>query len=217
MRLLVVFFVSFQTIGFSQDWVDSLKVARTAYKNKEYSKATRYYKSAQNLAPKEIDLSEEIAQSTYRNRDFDNAEKVFQQAASDKSNKIEKAKLQHNLGNTRMKKKDFSGAIEAYKDALRNNPNDEETLYNLSEALRQKKQQEQQKNNTNSEPDNKGNSTSNSTNQNSERDNKSSGNLPNRQADKMLDHLTKQEADTRRRIANGNNKNDSKTKTGKNW
>jgi tetratricopeptide (TPR) repeat protein len=226
--IIVVLFTVFAFQGFAQQWVDSLKVARAAYKNKEYDKANRYYRSAQNLAPKDVDLSEEIAQSTYRARDFDNAEKVYQQAASEKKDKAEKAKMQHNLGNTRMKKKDYSGAIEAYKDALRNNPNDEETQYNLSEAIRQKKQQEDKKNNPQGQngknpSQNQNNSGSNNSNNSgggstsSKNDKKSSGSLPNKQADKLLDNLTKQEANTRRRISSGSKNEDNKSKSGKNW
>ncbi len=226
--IVVVLFTVFAFQGFAQQWVDSLKVARTAYKNKEYDKANRYYRSAQNLAPKDVDLSEEIAQSTYRSRDFDNAEKVYQQAASEKKDKLEKAKMQHNLGNTRMKKKDYSGAIEAYKDALRNNPNDQETQYNLSEAIRQKKQQEDKKNNQQNQngknpSQNQNNSGSNNSNNSgggstsSKNDKKSSGSLPNKQADKLLDNLTKQEANTRRRISSGSKNEENKSKSGKNW
>jgi tetratricopeptide (TPR) repeat protein len=226
--IVVVLFSVFAFQGFAQQWIDSLKVARTAYKNKEYDKANRYYRSAQNLAPEDIDLSEEIAQSTYRSRDFDNAEKVYQQAASEKKDKAEKAKMQHNLGNTRMKKKDYSGAIEAYKDALRNNPNDEETQYNLSEAIRQKKQKEDKKNNQQGQngknpSQNQNNSGSNNSNNSgggstsSKNDKKSSGSLPNKQADKLLDNLTRQEADTRRRIAGGQKNSENSSKSGKNW
>lgn len=226
--LLVITLVHFS--GFSQPWMDSLKVARKAYKNKEYDKATKYYKSAQNLAPKEVDLSEEIAQSTYRSRNFDDSEKVYQQAAASKSDKKEKAKMQHNIGNVRMKKKDYAGAIEAYKESLKNNPNDEETRYNLSEAIRQKKQQEQQNKDQQNKNDNKGednkdnqknkndskqgNSKSDS---NSKKEQNPSSSLPDRQADKMLDNLTRQESETKRRIARSQKGNSNSTKSGKNW
>lgn len=43
-------------------------------------------------------------------------------------------KAYHNLGNSMMKEKNYQAAIEAYKDALRNNPNDEETRYNYALA-----------------------------------------------------------------------------------
>ena len=232
MKLFALLFLTMiQFVGYSQPWMDSLKVARKAYKNKEYDKATKYYRSAQNLAPKEIDLSEEIAQSTYRSRNFDDSEKVYQQAAASKSDKKEKAKMQHNLGNTRMKKKDYAGAIEAYKESLKNNPNDEETRYNLSEAIRQKKQQEQQnkdqqsKNDNNKGEDNKDNqSNQNNSKQNnskgsndSKKEQNQSSSLPDRQADKMLDNLTRQESETKRRIARNQKGNSNSTKSGKNW
>lgn len=43
-------------------------------------------------------------------------------------------KAYHNLGNSMMKEKNYQDAMEAYKDALRNNPNDEETRYNYALA-----------------------------------------------------------------------------------
>ena len=46
----------------------------------------------------------------------------------------EKHQALHNIGNTLMKDKDYAGAVEAYKNALRNNPADEETRYNYALA-----------------------------------------------------------------------------------
>ncbi len=40
----------------------------------------------------------------------------------------------HNIGNALMQIKDYKGAVEAYKNALRNNPNDDETRYNYALA-----------------------------------------------------------------------------------
>ena len=90
---------------FAQKWIDSLEVARKAYKSGNYQKAIKYYKSAQNNAPKDVDLTDEIAQSTYRARDFEGAEKAFQQSSSNKKSKEEKARSQHNIGNAQMKKR----------------------------------------------------------------------------------------------------------------
>jgi len=49
----------------------------------------------------------------------------------------------HNIGNALMQLKDYKRAIEAYKNALRNNPNDDETRYNYALA---KKMLEDEKN-----------------------------------------------------------------------
>lgn len=50
----------------------------------------------------------------------------------------------HNLGNCRLMQKNYEAAVEGYKKALKVNPKDEETRYNLAYAL--KKLKEQQKN-----------------------------------------------------------------------
>jgi tetratricopeptide (TPR) repeat protein len=58
----------------------------------------------------------------------------FKQAAQTADTKAEKHKAFHNLGNTYMNEKKYTEAVEAYKNALRNNPNDDETRYNLALA-----------------------------------------------------------------------------------
>ena len=50
----------------------------------------------------------------------------------------------HNIGNVYMQKEEYDNAIEAYKQALRNDPTDEETRYNLALAKKNKEEQEQQ-------------------------------------------------------------------------
>ena len=70
---------------------------------------------------------------------------------TDKPN--EKAMLYHNLGNSLLVQKKFDPSIEAYKKALRINPNDLDTKYNLAYAIKMKeqdqKQQQQQQNQQN--------------------------------------------------------------------
>ena len=58
----------------------------------------------------------------------------FKQAAQIAKNKKEKHKAFHNLGNTFMNAKKYQEAVDAYKNALRNNPTDDETRYNFALA-----------------------------------------------------------------------------------
>ena len=58
----------------------------------------------------------------------------YLQAAKVAQSKTEKHKAYHNLGNTLMNAKKYEEAVEAYKNALRNNPTDDETRYNLALA-----------------------------------------------------------------------------------
>lgn len=143
--LLNIFFVMLCSTIVAQEWQDDLNKANRAYKNKEYEKALKHYKSAQEKAPDDIDLSDEIAQSSYRAEDYESAQEIYQQNAATKSKKKERSNSYRNLGNSRMKTRDYQGAVDAYKDALRENPSDERTRYNLSEAIRKIKNEEQKK------------------------------------------------------------------------
>lgn len=67
----------------------------------------------------------------------------FVQAAEVATTKPEKHKAFHNLGNTLMNDKMYKEAVEAYKNALRNDPTDDETRYNyaLAKEMLEKEQQ----------------------------------------------------------------------------
>lgn len=248
--VLNIVFILIAASSFGQEWRDSLSIARQAYEDGEFPKAVKYYESAQKKAPDNIDLSDEIAQSAYKAREFEKAEKIYQQNAGSKNSSVDKAANDHNIGNSRMKRKDYQGAIEAYKNSLRNNPNDDKTRYNLSEAIRQlKNQQEQNKNNQNEQPKDQNQSDQEKQDQKDQEGGKQEGNqgekkpgdqqndqngkpkdsnrnegqggdskskLPNKTADRMLDKLMKEEAETKRKLNGGQGKNTT-PKSGKDW
>ena len=66
---------------------------------------------------------------------------MFERAAQTETNPLRKAKAYHNEGVAYQGVKDFGKAIEAYKNALRCNPNDDESRYNLVLCQRQLKNQ----------------------------------------------------------------------------
>ena len=68
----------------------------------------------------------------------------FEMAAERAADKITKAEAYHNMGNAHIMSGDIDASIEAYKKALRNNPDDEDTRYNLAFAQQMKKKQEEQ-------------------------------------------------------------------------
>lgn len=173
---IIVIFLTFSVNA--QEWRDSLNVARDAYKKQDYGKALKYYESAQKKAPSNVDLSDEMAQSAYKAREFEKAEKIYQQSSASKKTKNDKARSYHNMGNARMKKKDYQGAVDSYKEALRNNPNDEQTRYNLSEAIRRLKDDQKKNNNENKDKD-KQNPQNDKDNQGNSKDNQNKGNKPN--------------------------------------
>ncbi len=85
-----------------------------------------------------------LGNSYYNRESFGEAFGRYKMAGERTVEKPKKHKAFHNMGNVFMKKKEYAKAVEAYKNALRNNPEDEETRYNLALA---KKMMEQDKQN----------------------------------------------------------------------
>ena len=56
------------------------------------------------------------------------------------------AKVYHNIGNSLLKSNKIEQSVEAYKNALKFNPNDQDTKYNLSYALEMLKNKDKDKN-----------------------------------------------------------------------
>ena len=78
-------------------------------------------------------------------------------AAKLETNPIRRAQAYHNMGVVCQAKKRYGEAIEAYKEALRNNPADDQTRYNLELCKRQQKQQQQDQQNQQGKDNNKDN------------------------------------------------------------
>lgn len=60
-----------------------------------------------------------------------------------KSDKERQAAIDHNIGNAQFAQQQFSDAVESYKRALKNNPKDNDTRYNLVKAMQMLQQQQQ--------------------------------------------------------------------------
>jgi tetratricopeptide (TPR) repeat protein len=75
-----------------------------------------------------------LATSIHKQKHATEAKITYAAAAEKATTKAEKHKIFHNLGNVFMEEKKYQEAVEAYKNALRNNPNDEETRYNFALA-----------------------------------------------------------------------------------
>ena len=82
----------------------------------------------------------------------------LEKAAKLETNPLRRAQAYHNMGVICQQHRMFGEAIEAYKEALRNNPTDHETRYNLELCKRQQKEQQQDQNQQNRQnKDNKDN------------------------------------------------------------
>lgn len=107
-------------------------------------------RKAKALDESNSDISFNFGNLYIKNNEFDSARLRLIESIESTDNKSLKHKSYHNLGNILMEEEQYQMAVDAYKDALRNNPTDEETRYNLAYA---KSKLEDEKNDDNQDGD----------------------------------------------------------------
>lgn len=109
--------------------------------------AEKSYRTAIGINPEDATPAYNLGSALYQKEAFEEALTPLKKAVIAGKNKREKHSALHNLGNAFMKNKSYEKAVETYKEALRNNPTDNETRYNLALAkeMLKKEQQEQDK------------------------------------------------------------------------
>ena len=85
-----------------------------------------------------------MADAIYKQERYSEANSLFKALSEKTDDKIKKSESYHNLGNSLLKEQKLDEAIEAYKNALRNNPKDLDTKHNLAYAMRMKNQSQEQ-------------------------------------------------------------------------
>ena len=113
----------------------------------DYKEAEKSYRKAISLEPeKEVALFN-LGNTHFKDKKYDEASQRCFQTQKFASSKQGKHRAFHNMGNVYMQKKEYQKAVEAYKNALRNNSKDEETRYNYAlakELLENEKPPEEQ-------------------------------------------------------------------------
>lgn len=113
------------------------KLLRSAEENladNDFASAEATYREAVAKSPENVKAKYNMANMYYGKEKPSQAASRLIQASRVAETKEEKHKIFHNLGNSFMEQKKYKEAVEAYKNALRNNPKDEETRYNYALA-----------------------------------------------------------------------------------
>ena len=126
-------------------------------KESVFDTAEMSYRKALSKAPEKPEALYNLGNTHYKEKNFDEAKQRYFQTQKFSENKSSKHHAFHNMGNVFMQQKDYVKAVESYKNALRNNPEDEQTRYNyaLAKELLEKEQQEQEQNQDQKDQDDK--------------------------------------------------------------
>lgn len=128
--------------------------ANTLLEKDDFISAEMAYREAISEAPTETVGGYNLGTSQIIEGNLEEALYQLQKSAKAATSKSEKHQAFHNIGNILMQNKKCKEAVEAYKNALRNNPTDDESRYNLALAKDCAKQQEDQNQDDNQDQDN---------------------------------------------------------------
>lgn len=144
--MLGLMFVSVAVYGQKTER-DYLRSGNKLYKDSTFVKAEVDYRKALELEPKSTDAMYNLGNSLLMQQKAKEAMEQYEAASRIEKDKNKLAQIYHNMGVILQSSKQLPQCIEAYKQALRNNPKDDETRYNLALAQKQLKDQQQQNQN----------------------------------------------------------------------
>ena len=157
-----------------------------SFDKQKYGEATSTFSEAVKKNEKDFGAHYNLGNSLYKIKKYDEAIAEYQKAQKNTNNKDEKAASYYNEGNAHLQNGDGEKAVNAYKNALKYDPDNEAILKNLQIAKKKQKQkdnkqnqQNQQQNQQNNQNKNQDNNPNQQGDQNQENKNNNTKNQPN--------------------------------------
>jgi len=158
-------FLLFSLAGIAQEEKKILREGNNAYHGGKIMESASYYKKSLKEKPSYYKANFNLGDALYKtgtliktgkvpspnkrmtpdsaaNLVFEQAAEQFEVVAKSVSSPDTIQKAWHNYGNAKLQEKSYEDAIMGYKKALKLNPKDEDTRYNLAYAQKQLKQQQ---------------------------------------------------------------------------
>lgn len=123
------------TTAKSQLAEDAIRKGNELYKQKQYEQAATTYDEALTFAPTNTTAMFNRSNALYRQSKPDEGIKALDELVMNTSESDMRAKAYYNKGAILSAQKKLEESIEAYKSALRNDPNDTQARENLQKAL----------------------------------------------------------------------------------
>jgi len=138
---ILSFLMSFNS--FAQNKKSFLRDGNTLYADSSYNEAEMQYRKSLEKDQDYFNASFNLADAVYKQERYEESSALFDALKDNAPTEIDLAQVFHNLGNSLVKEGKLDDAIAAYKNALRINPNDNETRHNLAFSKQQKQEQEE--------------------------------------------------------------------------
>jgi Ca-activated chloride channel family protein len=189
-----------------------IRNGNSSYQNNNFDKAELNYRKALVIDPKSKSANYNLGNTLYSQQKFQESQEYYEKSIDKNDDKLSRARAYHNMGNACFKSNQLEQAILAYENALKLNPSDMETKYNLAMAKKQQKnkgggkndQKQDKKDNQDKKDDQKKSSGSGNPQEKPEEaksepkpDNKS---MSKEQAQRLLEALKNQEQNTQNKM-----------------
>ena len=183
-----------------------------ANKNKKTIESEMDYRKAISKNKNNTIAQYNMGDLLFNQKAYKEASGFYQEASISKgATKEEKHKAYHNLGNIAMQEKEYDKAVLAYKEALRNNPDDDETRYNLAVAKEMlKKNPPQNQDNQNKDKNKDKKDQNNQDNKDKNQDNNQNKDQKDNKSDKNKENQDKKDQNNQGNNQNNDNKEGDK-------
>lgn len=121
-----------------------VRKGNSQYADSIFNDAETYYRKAVARNPKDAVAHFNLGNALLRQRNPKDAAAEYENVIKRTKNPVFLAKANHNLGVIMQSQKQYAEAIKCYEDALRNNPKDDESRYNLALCRHLQKNQKQE-------------------------------------------------------------------------
>jgi tetratricopeptide (TPR) repeat protein len=139
--LLILSLLCAVSIAIAQPAQKLVREGNNAYKEGHYKDAEIDYRKALVKTPESQKAIFNLGNSLYKQQNFGEAAAQYVKLTQSENKEARKDEVYYNLGNSLLENKKYKESIDAYKMALRMNPKDEDTRYNLSYAMAKMQQQ----------------------------------------------------------------------------
>ncbi len=143
-RIVYILILSIVSLSvYSQKESNDVRAGNKLYKEGKFTEAEIEYRKGLQKNPKSFEANYNLGNALFKQKKYSDALEQYENSIALQSNDKEKlAAAYHNTGNALLSDKKIEESIDAYKMALKNNPKDNDTRYNLAYAQMLLKQQQ---------------------------------------------------------------------------
>lgn len=142
---IIIFLVNFTVLHSVAQYVNpDVRRGNREFKSENYTEAEMNYRKALEENPQSLKALYNLASALYKQGRYDEAANLLDGISRLDVPDNRQADIYHNLGNARLGNQQIQEGIEAYKNALRLRPHDNDTRHNLAMAMQLLQEQDEQ-------------------------------------------------------------------------